>query len=145
MRSFSGGTPALSQASTEWGYGVAVVAGLDGEGGDEACGLAPWAVEVVGHEAYAVDDAGYGGEVGALVHVGAGTYGYGEEEVGAESGHAGAQLGEQGEVVGGVGLVGILPVDVEAVDEPGDGDAGGEVAFEEGVDAGADEGFTVFG
>ena len=56
-----------------------------------------------------------------------------------------AEFGEEGEVVGGVFRVGELPVDVDAVEEVRGGDAGGEVAAEEEVDAGGDEGLAVLG
>lgn len=60
-----------------------------------------------------------------------------------------AELGEDGEEVGSVFSAGILPVEVDAVEEPGliggagvDVVAGREVSAEKDVDAGADEGFA---
>ncbi len=52
---------------------------------------------------------------------------------------------EEREVVGGVGLVRIFPVEIDAVEEAWDGDARCELALEEGVDAGGDEGLAVCG
>jgi hypothetical protein len=71
-------------------------------------------------------------------------YGDGEEEAGTDGVHFAAELAEEGLKVGCVGLVGELPVDVDAVKEMRRGDAGCEVSFDEGVDAGGDEGFAVF-
>ena len=119
--------------------------GAGGKGREEAGGFAPGADEVVGHEADLIDDAADGTHVGAAVHAGAGADGYGEEEAGAEGVHLAAEFEEESFVVFGVGLVGVLPVDVDAVEEVGDGDAGGEVAFEKDIDAGGYEGFAVFG
>ena len=107
--------------------------------------LAPGANEVVGHEANLIDDATDCGHVGAVVHAGAGADGDGEQKTRTEGVHLAAEFEEEGFVVVSVGLVRVFPVDVDAVEEIGDGDAGSEVAFEKDVDAGGDEGFAVLG
>ena len=134
---------------TEVGNGVldraCVAFRCGGKRRDEAGVVHPWPGEVVGHQADLVGDAADGGEVEAFDHARAGTDGDGEDHAGADGVHALAEFGCEGEEVGGIVGVRVLPVDVDAVEEAGCVDARGEMAFEEEVDAGVEKGLAVLG
>jgi hypothetical protein len=124
---------------------AAAVVGACGKRSDEAGGFVPWAAHVIGHEADAVDEAADLGHVGAFVAVGTCSDGNVEKKAWTDGVHLSSELFEERDIVGGVRLMGVLPIEVDTVEETGDGDSGGELAFEEGVDAGGDEGCAVCG
>lgn len=114
------------------------------ERSEEAGGIAPWTDEIIGHEADLIDEAGDGGDVGAGIHVWRVAHGDSEEEARTDGVHLEAKFVEQSLEVSGVRFMRVLPVDVDAVEKVRRGDAGSKVSFDEGVDAGGDEGPAIF-